>query len=412
MPQIPDDDILEILLDTAYHASFLTEEDRKCRFRLIYISFDEIDSTNSFVKKSDRELRVIPFSDRRNFSSNEINRLSPVAEYERMLICVHNFPDENQKINLMIWGILDTGENWWRFIHNESSSGRPPPNALTIESLNPGELKISTQGYLHIALRDGQISQHEQGSLWSGPLADFLNPSAKRLYQEVIEKQGTKKWDKDDDDYPNRSYIYFLERILFHIQQKKHGGCLIIVPRNLSRNDTRFTDRINLKYPCDYNFAWDNLVRHLINHKKYYDLYFKLYDGKIKLEQKAFSELFHEYSRLNSEKDEIEECLADIARSIACLSTIDGAVIMDDSFHVIGFGAEVIAHSPSLKEFFIHGAEPRQIVPIDNFGTRHRSAFRFCSSFDDSIAFIVSQDGGVKATKRVLDKLYLWPDII
>lgn len=63
-------------------------------------------------------------------------------------------------------------------------------------------------------------------------------------------------------------------------------------------------------------------------------------------------------------------------------------------------------------ERFHHGDNPQQSVSVDNYGTRHRSAFRFSSSLDDSVAFIVSQDGGVKARKGVQDKVFLWPDII
>jgi DNA integrity scanning protein DisA with diadenylate cyclase activity len=48
---------------------------------------------------------------------------------------------------------------------------------------------------------------------------------------------------------------------------------------------------------------------------------------------------------------------------------------------------------------------------IELFGTRHRSAFRFCSSFEDSIAFIVSQDGDIKVTKRVGSEVILWLNI-
>ena len=412
MPQIPNDKILEILLDTAYHASFLTEEERKCKFRIIYIPPDGVSSDDKSSRYYEKQLRIISFLDQRTFSPNEITRLSPVAEYERMLICVYNMAEQNKGINLKIWGLMDTGENWWQFIHHESSSGCPPPNAITIESFNPGELKISTQGDLIISLRNGQINQHEFGSLWRGPLSDFLYPAQQRLYQDLIKKLGVQKYDKDDDDYPQKSYVFFLERILFHILQKKHGGCLIIIPSDLSRNDTRITDRINFKYRCDYNFAGDLLIRYLINHKKYFGLSTPLLKGKIKLTEKDGLEKFQEYSSLEYEKEEIEESLRDIACAIACLSTIDGAVVMTDSFQVIGFGGEVIATSPSLKEISIHGDKPQKNIPIDNFGTRHRSAFRFCSSFEDSIAFIVSQDGDVKATKRVHDKVFLWPDIL
>ena len=83
-------------------------------------------------------------------------------------------------------------------------------------------------------------------------------------------------------------------------------------------------------------------------------------------------------------------------------------------FVLSGFGGEVIALSPTLHRvkvatdcFAKHGAH----VSIEEYGTRHRSAFRFCSSFEDSVAFIISQDGGVKVTKRHGADVLLWPDV-
>ena len=100
--------------------------------------------------------------------------------------------------------------------------------------------------------------------------------------------------------------------------------------------------------------------------------------------------------------------LADCVRFIASLSGVDGAIVITDKFRVLGFGSEVLAHSPSLE--YVVTPNKRK-VSIDSFGTRHRSAFRFCSSFEESVGFILSSDGGVKATMRVGPDVILWPDI-
>jgi hypothetical protein len=84
---------------------------------------------------------------------------------------------------------------------------------------------------------------------------------------------------------------------------------------------------------------------------------------------------------------------------------------MTDEFDVLGFGAEVTAASPTLKSVRVLADNKGIDVPITSFGTRHRSAFRFCSSLEGSAAFVVSQDGGVKAVKRVGCDVVLWPDI-
>ena len=115
---------------------------------------------------------------------------------------------------------------------------------------------------------------------------------------------------------------------------------------------------------------------------------------------------------LDSEGIDLDEALSDVSQAIASLTSVDGAVLMTDRFSVLGFGTEVVASSPSLTQ--VHSmtlSEKLTPVPVESFGTRHRSAFRFCSSLEDAVAFIVSHDGGVKAVKRVGKNVVLWPDI-
>src|SRR5205823_5448760 len=115
-------------------------------------------------------------------------------------------------------------------------------------------------------------------------------------------------------------------------------------------------------------------------------------------------------SRLSAEEQELDEKLGDVAQTTASLTSVDGAVVITDHFRVLGFGGEVTAVSPSLASVTLADNRPHTI-PIDSFGTRHRSAFRFCSSFEGSVAFVVSSDGGAKAVKRVGSEVLLWPDI-
>ena len=117
---------------------------------------------------------------------------------------------------------------------------------------------------------------------------------------------------------------------------------------------------------------------------------------------------------LKQHVEDVEKALTDSVKFVASLSGVDGAVLITDKLRVLGFGCEVIAQSPSL-EFARLSSRARvtgkKNIPIESYGTRHRSTFRFCSSFEESLAFIVSQDGGVKAVKRVGADLVLWPDI-
>ena len=148
-PNLPSDAELESLLDVAFQASFLTEEGRRLGFRIVYASKDEIgESINEEIEFFGSGTKAIPFDNPRPYSVSEINRVSPAAEFTRLMICVSNSKSaENPK--LTIWGLLDVGANWWKFVHHESSGGRCPPSQITVTCYNPGELSLSSGGDIY-----------------------------------------------------------------------------------------------------------------------------------------------------------------------------------------------------------------------------------------------------------------------
>lgn len=410
-PVLPSNAELETLLDVAYHASFLTEEGRRPGFRVVYSSPESLaqDDKHGKGRSVHEGSRLLPLDESRPYTVAEINRLAPAAELTRFVMCVTNTAQAKESPSLRIWSLLDVGSSWWRFLHGQSDSGRLPPNHLTITSSNPGGLSISVQGEVLVTLKSGEIHYPADNALEGGPVADFLGDAKRQLRKDALMVLNADVWDADGigEDYPLDFYIMFLERILFHIRQKEHGGTVIIIPSYISKDDTRLADRINIKYSCEYNYVWYLMVETLVNHRRYYDLHFPLWNGKEELTAK----LFQQHSILRSEGNELDEVLGDTAQAIASLTSVDGAVVMTDRLHVLGFGAEVIAASPSLTEIVIATRSKYARAPIQSYGTRHRAAFRFCSSLEDSVAFVVSSDGGVKVVKRVGKDVLLWPDI-
>ncbi len=92
---------------------------------------------------------------------------------------------------------------------------------------------------------------------------------------------------------------------------------------------------------------------------------------------------------------------AELARAVAftaSLSAVDGAVVLDDSLRVLGFGATIIAHDEPATVMAVRAVgklEPRQL-PIDQLGgTRHQSAARFVWAERDAGAVVASHDGEV-----------------
>ena len=98
-------------------------------------------------------------------------------------------------------------------------------------------------------------------------------------------------------------------------------------------------------------------------------------------------------------------------RFIASLTAVDGAVVLTDKFRIIGFGAEVTGQRAETDTIHVaKNAEGTEFgdVTFTGYGTRHRSAFRFVASMEPSVAFIMSQDGGIKAAMQVGPRLVMW----
>ena len=400
---LPDDDDLGRLFCEAYFASLQTEEGRRPGFRVMYAPDEEF--TRSGDHPHAAHIRLIRFDVPRRYVASEINRLAPAAELTRSLICVHKFKSDPSQ--LQIWGLLDVGDNWWRFIRHESSGGMPPPNHLTITSVSPGEISLSSQGWILLTLKNGSIIRPAGDALTSGAIADYLSIAQDSLYADAISELGTTRWDNDgnDEHYPKNFYTFFLERILYNVRTRVHGGSILLIPDHIEPHDTRISDRMTVKYPCLYDHAWKQLTSSLVNHRRYYDHYFPLSHGEVDVS----IESFRKHCRLSSEEEEIDQCLMDIAQTIAAQMVVDGAKLMTTRFRVYGFGAEVFCASPSLEDVRVADLNAR--LSISSYGTRHRSAFRLCSNWEDTVAFVVSHDGGVKAVKRVGADVVLWPEI-
>ena len=86
-------------------------------------------------------------------------------------------------------------------------------------------------------------------------------------------------------------------------------------------------------------------------------------------------------------------------------------MVLTDKLRIIGFGGEVRVSAPGADTVYdatnVDGTEATD-APLTSYGTRHRSAFRFVESMDPAVAFILSQDGGIKAATLVEDRVVMW----
>ncbi len=195
--------------------------------------------------------------------------------------------------------------------------------------------------------------------------------------------------------------------MLLYTAELRHGGTLLFVPEEITDEDPRLLSRVSIKYLLPSTRPRDALVSAMAARLKHNALAEKLQNRRTvkagELEQ---------LDALGEDQMSCEDASRDAARFIASLTNVDGAVVLTDTLRIIGFGAEVTASFPGGDKVHVaHTAKVTETkeVRFAEYGTRHRSAFRFVASMEPSVGFIMSQDGGVKAVKQVGSKLVMWP---
>jgi hypothetical protein len=101
---------------------------------------------------------------------------------------------------------------------------------------------------------------------------------------------------------------------------------------------------------------------------------------------------------LHAELDHFADLLAD-------LMAVDGALVLNKQFEVVGFGVELRA--PALPTTCVYRALD-QAEAANSGGTRHRAAYRLCQAEPECLALVVSQDGGVKFVRQQAGQIVFW----
>ena len=120
-----------------------------------------------------------------------------------------------------------------------------------------------------------------------------------------------------------------------------------------------------------------------------------------------FSELADLLARAGAEMDD-HEWQEDYRRSVdalAGLTAVDGAVLANDRYELLAFGAKIIRRRGSdpvervMVTEPIEGSETAIVTPTELGGTRHLSAAQFAHDQQDAVALVASQDGRVTVFK-------------
>ncbi len=412
--RIPSDNNIRRLLDVASQASLCFQEKQSVRVRIVLCRPEQLTGDLTSTPRN----RPIEFNHPRTFNVPEIVQLAPAVDPRQLMIGVRPIRENSKNDSgtlLEIWGLVDTGHSWLEYSKGESRgllAGSPPPDCLIVSIMSPGGLVVSRAEWPIVSLEKGSLSLPMTGVFSSGPIGNSLNRMYSGFYNDACKSLRRKQYDPKgwDEDYPKRFLIKFIGRILLRVRDRRHGGTILVIPDDWQVSDATLQHILDIKYPLENPGIWSILVQNISLDRRFYEKLLPAFNYK-----KVSKDLFRGINRLRYEYEDAIDLVRDQVNFVASLTNVDGSVVITTKLGLRGFGAEVIAQSPALHEIKIATdvyGKSGVLRPFTDYGTRHRSAFRFCFSDERLIAFVVSQDGEIRAAKRVGSNVILWPSII
>lgn len=328
------DTFLRTVLTESFIASLEKDEGRPVKFR-IFLKHAQFYKTVGASPDSDFSFYPIKLP----FSSNELVKLSQALGFSRSGIVV---AEREEKPTII--GLLSLGAKWEQFLLFEDSSASHPSSALTISFNNPGSFTVHFGFEQILSFKKCRIAESTARSDFDR----FPNPGILANFIKVV---GTEVPFENELDLKN-TFSKFLGSLVLRAMKKGHGGTIVF-----GEKTQQLRDHVRIKY----------------------DFFFKN-------PQVCTRQLFLGLKQ-NPGNKEVERWVVDYSDFLAGLTNVDGALVLDYGFGLIGFGAEI--RTKTAQDFVEH--------PIFlSHGTRHRSAYCFSNEFDPGLAIVMSQDGGNK----------------
>jgi hypothetical protein len=380
-------------LSIAFEASLTADETRPTRFRLLLTRPENLPEAG---RPNEGVLRL-KFDETRPLNADELRNLSPSVPFDASLIGASAVDGQ-----LRIWGIAHSGPAWLA----PTWGGRSLVPNWTYDPIvhvnGPGRLAVRCAGKLVAGL--------ERGALVDATIdvfeSDWLPALFARERKEVQAAHAAGQASAPVPTAADQSLVgrvgqHMLRRAIQLIRGSRHGGMLLFVDAPELPAKQLEVANIGLKYRFDGSEP----------PRRYRTLLFQILD-RLAAGTTNPSMDWSDYERAtNPELEKLEQSVFEMSRVIASLAAIDGAVVLDKRFAIIGFGGEVSGELPApLRVWRATDVEGQQRAPaaIEDVGTRHRAAYRFVRRHARGLAIVISQDGGVTFVADRDDEVVFW----
>ncbi|HMI05500.1 MAG TPA: hypothetical protein VK541_23630 [Pedobacter sp.] len=397
----PSESILKELFNTLYYTSLQTEEGQFIKVTVTL--FDHADFENKDLSKHDNP-GFFAFDPKIEFSIKNLVKLSKAADPWSSSLSVYY--DDSEK--LFIYGMIDQTIHYQSYLNYEEEE----------KPLYPGIIQamINGIGILNVMLDYHPIATLNQHSLVKlypnvfeyGPVSEFISENAAYKKAFIEKKVGHSLTAEDAEIYNEIIFEYVIQaisRILLRIKNYSHGGAILITKN--------FNADLTTKYHLEYDRI-QSAILHTLTSVTDNDLLLNEIKSYKKKAKDIPAVLHDEYKENELDIDNSYNEMIGAVRFVSSLSCVDGLVLMSPHLEVKGFGA--VINEKELPEYIAVSKSSKpsaQRLKIDpkHFGTRHQSMFSYCLKHPDSLGFVVSQDGEIRAIKNVEGEVMMWENI-
>jgi hypothetical protein len=379
-------------LSVSFQASMTSEEGRPTRFRLLLTPVDELPESGV----PNQGVLRLKFAETRPFTADELRRLSPSTPFETSLIGAHA-----EEGKLRIWGIAHSGPAWLA----PTWGGRSLVPNWTYDPIvhitGPGQLAVRSAGKLIGALERGAIVDAMIDVFDS----EWLPALAARERELILAEHAARQAETPSPTLAENSLVsrinqHMLRRSIQLVRGARHGGMILVVDAADGPQSIKF-DGLRLKYRVHQDEPAH----------RYRTLLFQILERVAAATTKPSIDWTDFALDASLDLERLEQSVFELSRVIANLTAIDGAVVLDTRFGILGYGAEVSAELPAPARVWraldTEGKE-RKPDDIENVGTRHRAAYRFVHDHPRGLAIVISHDGGVSFVANRDREVVFW----
>ena len=384
--------LLDDALSAAFQASLMAEEARSTRFRLLLTAPEQLPDGGV----PNHGVLRLSFDRSRPLNADELRRLAPAVPFETALIgaCA-------EQGKLRIWGLAHSGPAWLA----PAWGGRSVVPNWTYDPIihvtAPGQLAVRCAGQLIGALERGLLVDAALDVFDSNWLpAMFVRERQVIQAEHAALQTAVASPTSVEHSLIGKVAQQMLRRAIQLVRGGRHGGLLLIVD---THSDAKRAPLSGLR--LKYSLAQDEPSH------RYRTLLFQILEAVAATTEKESVGWLDFASNQSPRFEELEQAIFEQSRVLANLAAIDGALVLDKRFGILGFGAELSAELPTPDHVYratdTEGLV-RQQEDVENVGTRHRAAYRFVNDHPDGLAVVISQDGGVSFVANRERQVVFW----